>query len=155
MKKGPPKRALQRVPMPYLGSAGATAGVAAGAVTAGGVATATLAARGISSDMLTRLSRAGLIVFRQERVEPTAIFRAIDRVGSGSEKFDATLFEAVEGHLDVRKRRQVLTLVTQGESFFEAGSAQQQTRDKLARGAGIDRDFATLNSAIGMQREGE
>ena len=77
--------------------------------------------------------------------DPDAGLRALD--------VDAAAGEAGDGHLDVRQARQAFAGVPQREAAGEARGREQQARDELARGGGVDRQLAALDRARAVHGE--
>ncbi len=60
---------------------------------------------------------------------------------------DAAQPQLLDGHVDVRERRDRLALVADVDALVVPGAGEQQRGDELARGGGVDGDPATADAA--------
>ena len=76
-------------------------------------------------------------------------------VGVAVVDLDPVLAEHLHRHLDVGERRHRLADVAHVDAVVVAGAREQQRRDELRRGAGVDGDGASGHGARAVHGEGE
>src|SRR5690606_25081982 len=72
----------------------------------------------------------------------------------GTLDVDPAAAQRLDRHVDVRHAGQLLAGVDEVQADIEARGGQQQPRDELAGGGGVDLDTTTANAAVPAHGEG-